>query len=105
MGWQAMKNERTNKKPGADIMSHRDDVLQPVPESAPGDGSCVVENSNQGLPTSGYGEPERTEQWERETERRIASHDRGELSANDDCETIERIRKQLADFRARKVAS
>lgn len=86
-------------------MPQRDQIVEQALTLTPEDRAYVADKLEESLTAGGFATPEIAAAWAEEVERRIADYDRGEVNAAGADEAIDRMRKHLAEHRARKVAS
>ena len=86
-------------------MTVREQVLHDALALSADDRAFLAEQLERSLADGRFASPEIAAAWTAEIDRRIAAFERGELPASDAATSIERMRKSLADHRARKVNS
>jgi putative addiction module component (TIGR02574 family) len=86
-------------------MSSRDQILQEALALQPEDRVFVADQLEQSLNSGDFALSEFSAAWSDEIERRLAAYDRGEVKADEAEVAVERMRRFLADHRARKVPS
>lgn len=84
-------------------MSLREEIAQQALELPAEDRAYVADVIEQSLASGGFASDEIAAAWASEIERRIAAYDRGEVEAVDAEVALDRLRKQLAEHRARKA--
>jgi putative addiction module component (TIGR02574 family) len=86
-------------------MPRREQIVEQALSLPPEDRAFVADALEQSLTPIGFATPEIAAAWAVEIERRIASYDRGEVQGLGLDTAIERMRLQLAKYRASKVSS
>lgn len=86
-------------------MTMREQVLQEALALPLEDRAFLAERLDQSLDHEQFASSEIAAAWTAEIDRRIAAYDRGEVQATEPDESIARMRRYLADHRARKVNS
>jgi putative addiction module component (TIGR02574 family) len=86
-------------------MNLREQVLQEALALPPEDRAFLAEHLDQSLHHGQFASREVAEAWTAEIDRRIAAYERGEVQASDSDASIARMRRYLANHRARKVTS
>jgi len=86
-------------------MTQREQVLQKALALPPEDRAFVADHLEQSLHHGQFASPEIAAAWTAEIDRRIAAYERGEVQASDADASIARMRRYLADHRARKGTS
>ena len=86
-------------------MAIREQVLQEALALPPEDRAFVAERLDQSLDHERFASPEIAAAWTAEIDRRIAAYERGEVQASDADASIGRMRRFLADHRARRADS
>jgi putative addiction module component (TIGR02574 family) len=84
-------------------MSLREEIAQQALELPAEDRAYVADVIEQSLANGGFASDEIAAAWASEIERRIAAYDRGEIEAVDAEVALDRLRKQLAEHRARRA--
>jgi putative addiction module component (TIGR02574 family) len=87
----------------ADLMTIREQVLQQALSLPPEDRAFVADQLDQSLPHSQFASQDIAAAWNAEIDRRIAAYERGDAQASIAEESIARMRRFLADYRAGKV--
>jgi putative addiction module component (TIGR02574 family) len=86
-------------------MIARDEIVQQALSLSPADRLYVADALEQSLASNGFATPEIAAAWADEIERRIAAHEQGGMPAAEVETALERMRRQIAEHRARKVTS
>ena len=86
-------------------MPQRDQIVEQALTLTPEDRAYVADKLAQSLATNGFATPEIAAAWAEEVEGRIAAYDRGDVKAAGADVAIDRMRRHLAEYRTRKVAS
>ncbi|HUY92309.1 MAG TPA: addiction module protein [Pirellulales bacterium] len=84
-------------------MSLREEIAQQALELPAEDRAYVADVIEQSLASGGFSSDEIAAAWASEIERRIEAYDRGEFEAVGAEVALDRLRKQLAEHRARKA--
>jgi hypothetical protein len=86
-------------------MISRDEIVQQALALNPEDRAYIADVLEHSLSDETFATPEFAAAWVAEIERRIAAYDRGEMQAARLDIAFDRMRRQLADHRARKATS
>jgi putative addiction module component (TIGR02574 family) len=86
-------------------MTVREQVLQEALSLPPEDRAFLADHLEKSLHHGQFASAEVAAAWTAEIDRRIAAYERGEVQASDADASIARMRRYLADHRARKVKS
>ena len=86
-------------------MNQREQIVQQALALPPEDRIFVADALEQSLTSGEFATPEIAAAWIAEIERRISAYDRGETPTTGLEETLDNLRRQLADHRTRKVNS
>jgi putative addiction module component (TIGR02574 family) len=86
-------------------MTLREQVLQEALALPPEDRAFLADHLEQSLHHGQFASPDIAAAWTAEIDRRIAAYERGEIQASDADASIARMRRYLADHRARRVQS
>ena len=86
-------------------MTLRERVLQDALALAPEDRAFVVDQLEQSLDKGGFASSEIASAWAQEIEKRVAAFERGDMAADDADVVLPRMRRFLAEHRARNAQS
>lgn len=86
-------------------MSQRDQIIEQALSLDPQDRAFLADALERSLSNEGFATGEIATAWAAEIERRIAAYDRGEAQADEVGTVLERMRRYLAEHRARNVPS
>lgn len=86
-------------------MTTRDDVLRQALLLSPDDQAFVADMLEQQMCQTATISTEIAEQWAQEIDRRIDAYDRGQMASLDLEQSIQQLRKEIADHRTAKDAT
>jgi len=85
---------------GVDHMPTRETVLQAALLLSPDDRALLVEDLVESLDRGEFATPEIAAAWSAEIDRRIAAYDRGEIKTLAAEQSLDHLRRSLAEYRA-----
>jgi putative addiction module component (TIGR02574 family) len=87
------------------MTTEREQLVEQALALPPEDRAYLADALEHSLTHEGFATPEIAAAWAAEIERRIAAYDRGEIQAGAAEAAIERIRRQIDEYRSRQVTS